>query len=45
MPERGDKTDDELIFENIPVQVNTKAGRISFHTKSQNSRMRADIYC
>ena len=24
MPERGDKTDDELIFENIPVQVNTK---------------------
>ena len=45
MPERGDKTDDELIFENIPVQVNTKAGRISFHTKSQYSRMRADIYC
>ena len=24
MPERGDKTDDDLIFENIPVQVNTK---------------------
>ena len=24
MPERGDKTEDELIFENIPVQVNTK---------------------
>ena len=24
LPERGDKTDDELIFENIPVQVNTK---------------------
>ena len=24
MPERGDKTDDELIFENTPVQVNTK---------------------
>lgn len=24
MPERGDKTDNELIFENIPVQVNTK---------------------
>lgn len=24
MPERGDKTDDELVFENIPVQVNTK---------------------
>lgn len=24
MPERGDKTDDGLIFENIPVQVNTK---------------------
>lgn len=24
MPKRGDKTDDELIFENIPVQVNTK---------------------
>ena len=23
MPERGDKTDDDLIFENIPVQVNT----------------------
>lgn len=24
MPERGDKTADDLIFENIPVQVNTK---------------------
>ena len=24
MPERGDKTDDDLIFENIPVQVNTE---------------------
>ena len=24
MPERGDKTDNDLIFENIPVQVNTK---------------------
>jgi integrase len=24
MPERGDKTDDDLIFENIPIQVNTK---------------------
>ena len=24
MPERGDKTDEDLIFENIPVQVNTK---------------------
>ena len=24
MPERGNKTDDDLIFENIPVQVNTK---------------------
>jgi len=24
MPDRGDKTDDDLIFENIPVQVNTK---------------------
>ena len=24
MPERGDKTDDDLIFENMPVQVNTK---------------------
>lgn len=24
MPERGDKTDNELIFERIPVQVNTK---------------------
>lgn len=24
MPERGDKTDDDLIFENIPVQVNSK---------------------
>lgn len=24
MPGRGDKTDDDLIFENIPVQVNTK---------------------
>ena len=24
MPERGDKKDDDLIFENIPVQVNTK---------------------
>ena len=24
MPERGDKTEDDLIFENIPVQVNTK---------------------
>lgn len=24
MPEKGDKTDDDLIFENIPVQVNTK---------------------
>ena len=24
MPKRGDKTDDDLIFENIPVQVNTE---------------------
>lgn len=24
MPDRGDKTDDDLIFENIPVQVNSK---------------------
>lgn len=24
MPERGDKTDNDLIFENIPAQVNTK---------------------
>ena len=24
MPERGDKTDDDLIFEKLPVQVNTK---------------------
>ena len=24
MPERGDKIDDDLIFENIPIQVNTK---------------------
>ena len=24
MPERGAKTDDDLIFENIPIQVNTK---------------------
>ena len=24
MPERGDKTDEDLVFENIPVQVNTE---------------------